>query len=91
MSLRLKNNDNRLESLRQSLEDSGSGGVTLHFAKLMANAPGHQPAQCKIIGYYRTFLFEYPLANLVEAFDDYANRHRRYGARINKTKSRASY
>ena len=29
--------------------------------------------------------------NLVEAFDDYSSRHRRYGARINETKSRASY
>ncbi len=69
MSLRLKNNDNRLESLRQSLDDSGSGGCTLNLPKWWANAPGHQPARCKIIGYYRTFLFEFPLANLVEATD----------------------
>ena len=68
MSLQIKNVGNRRESLLQSLDDSGCGGPTLHFAKLMADAPGCQPAQCKIIGYYRTFLFEFPCAYLVEAF-----------------------
>ena len=67
MSLRIKGIENRRESLLQSLDDSGRGGPTVHFAKLMANAPGCKPEQCNIIGYYRTFLFEFPRAYLVEA------------------------
>lgn len=38
-----------------------------------------------------TYWPDFGEANLIEAFNDYSNRHRRYGARKNETKSRASY
>ena len=53
----------------KSLVDSGRGGPTLHFAKNVSKAPGFGPANCTIIGYYRTFLFEFPRARLLEAVE----------------------
>lgn len=59
----------RRESLQKSVDSSARGGVTLSGSKLIASAPGCKPAQCTIVGYCRTFLFEFPRAKLLESFD----------------------
>jgi len=63
--------DSRREPIRKSLGNGGSEVMTLHAVKRMVNAPGFQSENFTIIGYYRTFLFEFPRTKPSETIEPY--------------------
>ena len=64
MGKRKKRGKKRVLDLQHSLEQAGEGGMTTHFAKLMAKPLNGEPVDCTITGYCRTFLYDFPSAYL---------------------------
>ena len=64
MAKRKKSGKKRVQDLQSSLAQSGDGGMTSHFSKMMMEPLDYEPAACTITGYCRTFLYEFPSAYL---------------------------
>ena len=64
MGKRKKRGKKRVLDLQHSLEQAGEGGMTAHFAKMLAKPLNGEPVECTITGYCRTFLYDFPSAYL---------------------------
>ena len=62
MSTTQSTKDTRYDSLRKSLRDKRSGGITVHGARLLATPLGGRATHCTLTGYCRTFVFDFPYA-----------------------------
>lgn len=55
----------RVLDLQHTLEQTGEGGMTTHFAKSLVKPLNGEPVDCTITGYCRTFLYDFPNTQLV--------------------------
>ena len=57
----------RRKLLQDSLHRKPGGGFTTHAAKMMAEPLGGRPAECTLTAHYRTFVFAFPRAFLIDS------------------------